>query len=77
MLRKASTWVGDNSEFCDIRARAMQGGYIHKAKETHMYTSQTLFNDTNWEIMSTYKSHILDLEFRFPLKLFGISGRNS
>ena len=76
MLRQASTWVGDNPEFSDIRARVMQGGYTHKSKETHMYTSQTLFNDKNWEIMNTYQSHILDSKFHFPLKLFGISRRN-
>ena len=71
------TWVGDNPEFCDIRARVMQGGYSHKGMHTHTYTSQTLSNERNWEIMSTYKSHILDSKFNFPLKLLGISGRNS
>ena len=76
MLRKAFTCVGDNSEFCDPRARAMQGGFTHKGMHTHMYNSQTLSNDRNWEIMSTYKSHILDSEFHFPRKIIGMSGRN-
>ena len=70
------TWVGDNPEFYDIRARIMQGEYSHKGMHTHMYTSQTLSNERNWEIMSTYKSHILDSEFHFPLKIIGASGRN-
>ena len=46
------TWVGDNPEFCAIRARIMQGGYSHKGMHMHMYTSQTLSNERNWEIMS-------------------------
>ena len=75
MLQKTFTWVGDNSEFCDIRVRAMQGGFTHNGMHTHMYNSQILFNDGNWEIMSTYKSHILDSEFHFPLKIIGTSGR--
>ena len=75
MLQKTFTWVGDNSEFCDIRVRAMQGGFTHKGMHTHMYNSQILSNDGNWEIMSTYKSHILDSEFHFPLKIIGTSGR--
>ena len=53
MLQKTFTWVGDNSEFCDIRVRAMQGGFTHKGMHTHMYNSQILSNDGNWEIMST------------------------
>ena len=68
MLRNTFTWVGDNSEFCDLRARAMQGRFTHKGMHTHMYNSQTLSNDGNWEIMSTYKSHILDSEFHFSPK---------
>jgi len=54
----------------------MQGGLTHKGTHTHMYNSQTLSNDGNWEIMNTYKSHILDSEFHFPLKIIGASGRN-
>ena len=75
LMVKRFTWTGDNSEFCDIRARAMQGGYTHKGMHTHTYTSQTLPNDRNWEIMSTYKSHVLDSDFQFPLKIIGTSGR--
>ena len=74
MLQKTFTWVGDNSEFCDIRARAMQGGYTHKGMHTHTYTSQTLSNGRNWEIMSIYKSHTLDSKFQFPLNFWGFLG---
>ena len=74
MLRKAFTCVGDNSEFCDPRARAMQGGFTHKGMHTHMYNSQTLSNDRNWEIMSIYKSHTLESKSHFPLNFWGFLG---
>ena len=35
------TWVGDNPEFYDIRARIMQGGYSQKGMHTHMYMLHT------------------------------------
>ena len=53
MLRKAFTWVENKSEFCDLRAGVMEGRFTHKGMYTHMYNSQTLSNDRNWEIMST------------------------
>ena len=31
------TWVGDNPEFCDIRARVILGGYTHKGMHTHVH----------------------------------------
>ena len=52
-------------------------GRIHTQRHahTHMHTSQTLPNVRNWEIMSTYKSHVLDSDFHFPLKIIGTSRR--
>ena len=60
MLRKAFTGVRDNPAFCDVRARAILGGgvHTHRGMYTHMYTSQTVSNDRNWEIMSTYSTYI-------------------
>ena len=46
----------------------------HTKACTHMYTSQTLSNGRNWEIMSIYKSHTLDSKFQFPLNLGGFLG---
>ena len=49
-------------------------GDTHTKACTHMYTSQTLSNGRNWEIMSIYKSHTLDSKFQFPLNLGGFLG---
>ena len=48
MLQKTFTWVGDNSEFCDIRVRAMQGGFTHKGMHTHMYMSMRQTGQADW-----------------------------
>ena len=47
--------------------------HTHRGMHTHMYTSQTVCNDRNWEIMSTYRAHVLDSKFHFLLKIVGIS----
>ena len=49
--------------------------HTHTGMHTHGHFPDYV-NERNWEIMSTYRSYILDSKFHFPLKILETAWRN-